>query len=207
MKQNECCIRVSRKTYFNELAETWDERFSTQELAIFLEKLVPNFGLEPGHYILDVGTGTGILIPFLLQAVGSAGSITAIDYAEKMVQVCRSKYSHLKNVTIILQDVEKLNFPSDTFDAVTCFGLFPHLENKEQTLSHIHLVLKSGGKLIIAHALSSTEIKVHHSISSAVVHDALPKKQEMKRFLKRAGFINIFIEDKPGYYFCISTKL
>ena len=58
---------MTRKAYFNGAAKDWDERFYTPELAIFLENLVPNFGLETGQDVLDVGTGTGILIPFLLQ--------------------------------------------------------------------------------------------------------------------------------------------
>jgi len=197
---------VSRKTYFNKIAKDWDEQFYTPELAIFLENLLPNFGLEPGQDILDVGTGTGVLIPFLLQAIGPLGFITAIDYSEKMVEICKSKYSHLQNVLIELQDVEELNLASESFDAVTCFGLFPHLENKKQTLYHIKRVLKPGGKFIIAHALSSDEIKYHHSVSSAVAHDVLPEKQEMERLLRKTGFIDIFIEDESGRYLCISIK-
>lgn len=195
-----------RKTYFNKAAKDWDQRFYTLELIAFLENLIPTFGLKPGQDILDVGTGTGLLIPFLLQAIGSSGSITAIDYAEKMVQICRSKYAHIKNVSIELQDVEELNLPTESFDAVTCFGLFPHLENKEQSLYHMNRVLKPGSKLIIAHALSSAEIQVHHSVYSAVAHDLLPEKQEMRRLLKSTGFIDISIEDEPGCYLCVSTK-
>ena len=68
----------------------------------------------------------------------------------------------LPNVTFTVQQVEKLDFQSQTFDAVTCFGLFPHIENKEEALRQISRVLKTNGKLIIAHALSSEEIKAHH---------------------------------------------
>jgi ubiquinone/menaquinone biosynthesis C-methylase UbiE len=198
---------MRHKQYFNEAARTWDEKFYTPALATFLENLIPSLSLQAGQNILDVGTGTGILIPFLLQAIGSEGSITAIDYAEQMVQICRSKYSQLKNVTIKLQDVEELDLPSESFDAVICFGLFPHLEDKEQALYHIHRVLKPSGKLIIAHALSSAEIKAHHnSTSSAVVHDVLPEESEMKRLLKCTGFIKISVKDNPGCYLCLSTR-
>jgi demethylmenaquinone methyltransferase/2-methoxy-6-polyprenyl-1,4-benzoquinol methylase len=197
---------MSRQAFFNQLADSWDKRFQTHALTTFLEQLVPAFGLMPGQKVLDVGTGTGILIPFLLQAVGPTGQISAIDYAEKMVKICKSKYAHLQNVTISVKQVETLDFPSQTFDAVTCFGLFPHIENKEEALRQMNRVLKINGKLIIAHALSSAEIKAHHNASSAVAQDALPEKATMKLLLKHAGFIRIRITDKPGCYLCLSNK-
>jgi ubiquinone/menaquinone biosynthesis C-methylase UbiE len=198
---------MSRKAYFNKAADTWDKKYCTHELATFLEKILPEFGLKPGQTVLDVGTGTGVLIPFLLQAIGSSGSITAVDYAENMVEKCKSKYSHLQNVTIKVQDVEELDLPNESFDAVTCFGLFPHLENKEKALYHMSRVLKPEGRFIIAHALSSLEIKAHHSeASSAVVHDVLPERQEMIKLLESAGFKNIYIRDELGCYLCLSRK-
>jgi ubiquinone/menaquinone biosynthesis C-methylase UbiE len=198
---------MNRKTYFNEAANTWDERFRTSELASFLEKLVPKFGLEPGQNILDVGTGTGVLIPYLIKAVGPSGSIIAIDYAEKMVQICRSKHSHLKNVIVKLQDVEEADLPPESFDAATCFGLFPHLEKKEKALHNLYQALKPKGILIIAHALSSKEIKAHHNRApSPVANDTLPENAEMKQLLNRTGFTEIYIKDEPGCYLCLSTK-
>ena len=199
---------MSRKAYFNDAAGTWDERYNTPELAAFLDKIVPKFGLEPGQNVLDTGTGTGVLIPYLIEAVGLSGSITAVDYAEEMVKICESKYSHLQNVSIELQDVEELALPPDSFDAVTCFGLFPHIENKRKALCQIHRVLKTGGRLIIAHALSSVEIEAHHKDASpTVAQDTLLEEKEMKRLLNHAGFSDAYIKDVPGCYLCISNKL
>jgi cyclopropane fatty-acyl-phospholipid synthase-like methyltransferase len=56
---------MSRKAYFNQASEYWDEKYCTPNLYKFLEIFVPKFGLESGQRILDVGTGTGVLIPFL----------------------------------------------------------------------------------------------------------------------------------------------
>ena len=138
--------------------------------------------------------------------MGATGHVTAIDFAEKMVEVCKSKYSQLPNVTVRGQRVENLDFPAVTFDAVTCFGLFPHLENKEAALSQMNRVLKHGGKLIIAHALSSKELRAHHRNTSEVAHDMLPDKAEMKRLLNQAGFTEVHIIDKPKRYVCSSAK-
>lgn len=199
--------QVSHKDFFNEMANTWDEKYCTGELLSFLDKFVPEFGLEFGQKILDVGTGTGILIPFLLKTIGPIGSITAIDYAEKMVEKCREKYSRLHNVVIQRQDVENMDLPSESFDAITCFGLFPHIENKEKALYQMNRVLKPSGKLIIAHALSSIEIKNHHYKSSPIViNDVLPEESEMKQLLIKSGFNGISIEDEPGCYLCASIK-
>jgi len=198
---------MSRKTYFNEQANTWDERFHTPNLSSFLEKLVTQFGLEPGQNILDVGTGTGVLIPYLIREVGPAGSVTAIDYSENMIQICKTKHSHLKNVSVELGNIEEDAFPTESFDAVICFGLFPHLENKEKALQNINHTLKPSGKLVIAHALSSEELTAHHNnASSAVVHDVLPEEAEMTQLLEQTGFTGISIKDEPGCYLCIAHK-
>ena len=143
----------------------------------------------------------------MLKAVGPTGHVTAIDYAEKMVEICKAKYTRYPNVNIMVQQVENLQFPSESFDVITCFGLFPHLENKEKALCQMNRVLKSGGRLIIAHALSSTEIKSHHqNASSVVAQDVLPEEARMKKLLKQAGFVKIHIVDKPGCYLCLSNK-
>ena len=196
----------NRREFFNTAAVTWDEQYQNQELTDFLSKLVPTFPLKRGKRVLDVGTGTGILIPFLLEAVGSTGHVTAIDFAEKMVEACKAKYANLPNVNIAVQQVENLDFPPETFDAVTCFGLFPHLENKQKALSQMNRVLKPGGKLIIAHALSSNELRAHHRNAAVVAHDALPDEAEMKQLLEQTGFTEVQITDKPGSYVCMSTK-
>ena len=198
---------MSKKAYFDEHANSWDERFFTPKLSSFLEKFVPQFGLEDGQNILDAGTGTGVLIPYLIREVGPKGSITAVDYSEKMVQVCKTKHSQLKNVRVELKNIEEDAFPTESFDAVVCFGIFPHLENKAKALQNINHTLKPCGKLVIVHALSSEEIKTHHKdASSTVMHDILPKKAEMTQLLEQTGFTQISIKDELGLYLCIAHK-
>jgi ubiquinone/menaquinone biosynthesis C-methylase UbiE len=198
---------MDTKEYFDNAASTWDEKFCKPTLSSFLEKLVPQFGIEAGQTVLDVGTGTGVLIPHLIKAVGPSGSVTALDFSEKMVQICSRKHSHIKNLTIKVGNIEKDAFPPEKFDAVICFGVFPHIENKTKTLQNINNTLKPSGKLVIAHALSSEELKAHHKkVSEHVAHDMMPKKTEMILLLEQTGFAGISIKDEPGCYLCISHK-
>jgi len=197
----------SRQAFFSHAAKNWDKEYDNPNLRDFLERFVPTFGFSAGQHVLDVGTGTGILIPFLRKVVGSKGHITAIDYAPGMVGICKTKYAHLPNISIMVADAENLQFPAASFDAVTCFGVLPHLNNKETALNQFCRVLKSKGRLVIAHALSSAEIRSHHqNAPSVVADDVLPNETEMQESLKQAGFIEIQIVDKPGSYLCTSTK-
>jgi ubiquinone/menaquinone biosynthesis C-methylase UbiE len=198
---------MCRTDFFNKAASDWDKRFVNQNLTLFLETFVEDFGLEKGQNILDAGTGTGILIPFLLKAIGPKGHITAIDCAEKMIEICRTKYRHIPNVTFKVEDLEKTSLPSESFDAAVCFGLFPHLEHKKLALKQLNRVLKPAGKLVIAHALSSAEIKTHHAnMSPIIAHDIMPPESQMKRMLRETGFTKIQIIDKPGCYLCKCSK-
>ena len=106
---------INRQAFFNQAANTWDKHFYNPELINFIKQIMPTFNLTQGQKILDVGTGTGILIPFLLKAVGPTGHVTAIDYAEKMIEICKAKYLRYPNVNIMVQKVENLQFPNETF--------------------------------------------------------------------------------------------
>ena len=199
-------LQPDRKAFFNQRAHIWDEKFCTHKLQEFLCKFISKFNIKPGQRVLDIGTGTGILIPHLVKAVGSSGSIIAVDFAEKMIEICKEKFSSFPNVKIGQQNVESLSFQSEYFDVAICFGLFPHIENKEKALSRINHVLKKEGKLIIAHALSSNEIRQHHRGIFEVANDVLPDEQELRNQLTSAGFNANLIEDIEGSYLCIATK-
>ena len=71
----------------------------------------------------------------------------------------------------------------------------------------MNCALKPCGKLVIAHALSSEEIKTYHKdASSAILHDMLPEKDEMIQLLEQTGFMVINLKDEPGCYLYLAHK-
>ncbi len=196
-----------RQAFFNQAAENWDIKHYNPKLQLFLDQFVQSFEIMQGDHLLDVGTGTGILIPYLLQLLGPKGDITAVDYARGMVNIWKNKCTHLPNVIITNATAENLPFSDNFFNMITCFGLFPHLDNKKNSLQEFNRVLKPKGKLIISHALSSTELRnIHMNTNSVVAKDVLPNKTEMCYILSETDFTEIQIIDKKGSYLCTSTK-
>lgn len=197
---------MDRKTFFNEMAASWDERFYTGELLNRLSNIVSEFRVARGERILDVGTGTGGIIPYLLDASAPDGTIHAVDYAPEMIRIAQKKFYGRSRVTFHVTAVESLPFEDLFFDRIICFGAFPHFEDKTTALNEMHRVLKRCGKLIIAHALSSAEIKNHHRKAEPVKDDCLPEETTMRRLLRDAGFVVTRLLDQPGLYICEGVK-
>ena len=94
--------------------------------------------------ILDVATGTADMALLEMKLL-SPEKITGIDISNKMLEVGRQKIDKQglgKKITLLNGDSETINFPGNSFDAVTvAFGV-RNFENLEKGLSEIKRVLK-----------------------------------------------------------------
>ncbi|MBC7848831.1 MAG: bifunctional demethylmenaquinone methyltransferase/2-methoxy-6-polyprenyl-1,4-benzoquinol methylase UbiE [Chitinophagaceae bacterium] len=101
--------------------------------------------------ILDVATGTGD-VAIMLYKYLQPREIIGIDISEGMLKLGREKVSKLllnSHIDLRLGDSEAINFPDNTFDAVTvAFGV-RNFENLDQGLKEMYRVLRPGGKLVI----------------------------------------------------------
>jgi ubiquinone/menaquinone biosynthesis C-methylase UbiE len=195
-----------KKDFFNQMAATWDARFYTPEMMDRLPQLVSLFSLQKGVKILDVGAGTGGIVPYLLEAIGPEGSIWAVDFAEEMVKIGGKKFQKESRVIFELASVEDLPYKERFFDQIVCFGAFPHFEDKIKALEEMNRVLKSQGTLIIAHALSSVALRSHHQNCAPVSKDFLPEEGEMRSLLEGSGFQLKRLIDQPKCYLCEGLK-
>ena len=167
-----------RRTFFDRHAGSWDERFHDADERARLSELVDSFGLAAGDAVLDVGTGTGVLLPFLREAIGHEGRLAAMDFSFNMLQQAGERRKSAE-ATFLNGGVESIPFCSRQFDFVTCFAAFPHFPNKGKALLEMVRVLRPGGKLAIAHLKSAEEInRLHGQIGGAVaaIESGTPKR-------------------------------
>ena len=78
-----------RKDFFDRHAFSWDKELSGEDRAHKAEKVVRWFRLTQNHSVLDVGAGTGILLPFIREVIGAKGRLVAIDFSYKMLEKIR----------------------------------------------------------------------------------------------------------------------
>lgn len=77
----------SQREFFDSRAAVWEATCYPQEVRERLAALIPEFRLRAGACVLDVGTGPGVLIPYLREAIGPSGRICSFDLSLPMVRV------------------------------------------------------------------------------------------------------------------------
>jgi ubiquinone/menaquinone biosynthesis C-methylase UbiE len=193
------------KIYFNEKAPVWDEMF-TESNENKLHEMAALVDIKTGSTVLDVGTGTGRFVPFIIRKIGDNGRLVCLDLAEEMLKKCQSK-GFKGNIEYICGDITCSHLPDHKFDAVICYSSFPHFQDKLKALKEIHRVLKTEGRLFICHTSSRHFINEIHSQIPEVHNDLIPEKDEMQQLLKNAGFFNNNFLDTQERYMVSAEKL
>ena len=189
---------MNRMEFFNSRASTWDERCRYDHAKI--KEILDMLPIRKGDDILDVGTGTGILIPFLLERIGGKGSIIAVDMAEKMIEIAKKKFCH-ENVFFIADNVFTAGLHEEIFDLIICYSVFPHFDDQAIAVKLLARHLKTGGTIAICHSRGRDEInRKHENASRAVAHDHLPPATVVEEYLEAAGCeIGTLVDTKNLY--------
>jgi demethylmenaquinone methyltransferase / 2-methoxy-6-polyprenyl-1,4-benzoquinol methylase len=106
--------------------------------------------LKSTERLLDLAGGSGDLVKLFSASGGIPGQMWLTDINASMLRVGRDR---LTNVGILcpalLCDAEKLPFPANYFDVVTCaFGL-RNMTHKDRALAEMQRVLRPGGRAIV----------------------------------------------------------
>lgn len=192
------------KTFFNQRAANWDEMTSERDMTK-LEQMSQRLGIKPGSTVLDVGTGTGIFTPFLLSKIGHNGQIVALDFAQEMLKIARTK-GFDGNIDYLCADITNIPLDDEVFDTIVCHACFPHFQDKPKALAEMHRVAKGGGRLFICHTSSRAQINGMHRQIPAVANDIIPDRTEMQAMLSTAGFTGIEIQDGSQSYLASAKK-
>lgn len=198
-------LNPKQKEFFNERAEKWDK--ITVHKLDKVQYITNLLEIKNNYKILDVGTGTGVMIPFYEKSLIN-GQVIAVDYSDKMIQTAKSKYPLEKHplISFLVSDVYDLNFDSE-FDLVVCYSCFPHFVDQPLAVKTLSKTLKTGGRLVVAHSDSAKKINgVHMEGGVEIANDFLPSMKILKQMMSDNGLSIIFERDDESYFICIARK-
>jgi demethylmenaquinone methyltransferase/2-methoxy-6-polyprenyl-1,4-benzoquinol methylase len=186
------------RAYFEELATRWDG-LQPPDREERLRRLLAPFApaLETSTAVLELGTGTGALIPCLWERAPGA-CLVSVDLAGEMLRRARQR---CPDAAVVQADAHRLPFGVSRFDLVVCHNCYPHLADKAAVLRGLARALRPGGHLLILHDLSRARVNaIHSSGGPPIQNDLLPPGDETGRMLELAGFTRVRVEDTDEHY-------
>jgi ubiquinone/menaquinone biosynthesis C-methylase UbiE len=131
--------------------EAWGQRFTT--VAQLLWDRVP---LRPGASVLDIGTGTGIVLRALATRRADV-TVTGCDQAIGMVEAARLRFPVAR---FLCADAATLPFRGESFDAVTASFVLSHLPDYGAGIAEASRVLRPGGVFAMTSWATDTDVHV-----------------------------------------------
>lgn len=145
-----------------------------------------------GKKILDLGAGTGRLIPYLKDG---GAEISAVDISEKMVELLGKKFPKIET---LLADSENLSFKDCSFDFVIAAFLIVHLKNLDKTFREVYRVLEDGGSFLVTNINQKKAPKIELPDGSEIVISSYYHRPED---VTRALENNLFTIEKEEYVY------
>jgi SAM-dependent methyltransferase len=146
-------FKAEQRDTWNAVSAGWDfwqDRYE-RAAAPVTDWLLRAAELRPGHRVLDVGCGTGEPSVSAGRLVAPTGRVLGIDLAPEMIDRARHCAAGLGHpIEFAESDVEALDLPAHSFDAVLSRWGLMFAVDRRRTLADLHRLLAPGGVLAAA---------------------------------------------------------
>ena len=186
----------------------WDfmaKRYSRQPIAdeeAYQKKLEVTRGyFKPDMKVMEFGSGTGstaiIHAPYVKHILAIAGST-------KMTEIARGKADkeNIRNVTFKTSTIDEFDVLDQTYDAVMGLSILHLLKNKEEVITKVYKMLKTGGIFVTSTTCMGNTMKFAKFIAPIGRLFGLVLRvfttEELKKSMTDAGFLIDHEWQPPG---------
>jgi ubiquinone/menaquinone biosynthesis C-methylase UbiE len=186
---------VDREALFDVLADDWDAlrarllggRLAPAEVASLL---VPD-----GLRVVDAGTGTGMLLPWLSALVGPEGDVVAVENSARMVKRAKERAAGLGNVEVRRGKIEDLPVPDGWADVVLLSLSLGHTKDVAGAAARCVRALCPGGRLIVCDVEAHTDESIVKHLGAGF---AGFEPERLQSILESAGLERVRRVDLPA---------
>jgi ubiquinone/menaquinone biosynthesis C-methylase UbiE len=111
-----------------------------------MARIVAAPAIQAGVTVLDVGTGTGALIPQIQSY--RPGRIIGCDLSGKMLEQVAERYPDVERHQC---DIYDLKLPAESVDVVFMNGMYGNIADKDGAVRNLVRMLRPGGRIVISH--------------------------------------------------------
>jgi demethylmenaquinone methyltransferase/2-methoxy-6-polyprenyl-1,4-benzoquinol methylase len=106
--------------------------------------------LKRGDSVVELGCGTGLNFPRIIEAIGPEGQLIGVDLTPGMLACAHERVEHFgwKNVELIQSDIAEYNFPEEV-NRVLSIGVFGFVAEYNRVIEAASHALVPGGRLVI----------------------------------------------------------
>jgi len=120
-------------------------------VAKFLRSI--DLGIDENSFVLDAGSGTGIISLGFQSAKLKPRHLVAVDLSRKSLQIARDQFQKddscdSEGISVTQSNVLQLPFGDKTFDLVLTCGVLEYVPI-DQGIAELARVIKDGGKLVM----------------------------------------------------------
>ena len=169
-----------------------------------LDLVIDRADIHPGDAVLDVGTGVGVLLPFILKR--NPSRVVACDLSRMMLERVKSKFGD--SLITLQADVVDIPQNQGPFNVVFCNAMFGNVYDQAETLEAIDRLLSVRERLAISHPMGSSFVRRLKESNPELRLKDLPDKRTLGQLLKGSGLALAQFTDEPYLYLatCVKSK-
>lgn len=165
--------------------------------------------LPANAQVLDAGCGAGVPIS---QILSERYRVTGVDFSEAQIELAKK---NVPGAAFLCEDMTRLDFPEDTFDAITSYYAIIHIPREEHPslLANFYRMLKPGGLALLCLGAEHLIDDVDENYLGARMYWSHYDSETYLRLLQEIGFQMIWskiVSDEScegaGHLFVLARK-